>query len=113
MSNTLHPCLDTPYLNKCIDQVFGPPLATEAEADAARQELAYLKQCVRDMKDQMERSSKALGEVSAERMKSVDKLCDIRDTLKPHLMPLGEWTSGAECAIREVLGKHFGVDISK
>jgi hypothetical protein len=65
------------------------------------------------LREQAERSNRAMEGYAKRDKELVDKLCDIRDTLKPHLMPLGEWTSGAECAIRQVLGKHFGVDITK
>lgn len=74
-------------------------------------ELADLKESMKAMKEQMERSSKALAEVSAERMKLVDKLCDIRDTLKSHVKPSNEWNTLADAAIRKVLTKNFSVDI--
>ena len=107
MSNTP----ETPNLHKCINQVFGPPLATEDEAEAAGAELNMLLETIKALREQAERTNRAMVEYAARDKAHVDKLCVIRDTLKPHLMPLGEWTSGSECAIREVLGKHFGVDI--
>jgi hypothetical protein len=100
---------ETPNILACIDQVsveFGSIVA-----DEALDELLQLKNTIKALREQAERTNKAMVEYAARDKKHVDQLCDIRDTLKPHLMPLGEWTSGAECAIREVLGKQFGVDL--
>lgn len=106
MSNPLHPNLDTPCLEACIDY-----RDCDTDREGAMKELADLKESMKAMKEQMERSSKALAEVSAERMKLMDKLCDIRDTLKPHVKPSSEWNTLADAAIRKVLAKNFSVDI--
>lgn len=67
MSDSFNPLnprndLSCPNLNRCINQVFAPPLATEKQADAASEELARLLEIIQAQREQMERTEKILAD---------------------------------------------------
>jgi septation ring formation regulator EzrA len=78
------------------------------EGDDASAELAQLHDTIKTLREQQERSDKALADVEKSRMILVNKLCDIRDTLKPHLIAETEWSSCLDGDVRQIFKKHFG-----
>lgn len=110
MSNPLYPNLNTPAIHSCIARADTGTQLSEELTETALKELSDLKASVKACKEQMERSSNALTEVSNARMKLVDKLCDIRDTLKVAVQDTTSFASDRrQEAIQAILKKHFGL----
>jgi hypothetical protein len=104
--NPLDPKLDLscPMLDALISQSFDE--GWQERPTEAMAELQKLREVIKALREQLERSEKALGEVSAERMKSVDKLCDIRDKL------VSGYKSNPWAYIRLLCKKHFSLDVT-
>lgn len=82
----------TVNLNKCIAQVFGPPLANDAEAKAAMWEIDNLLGTIKELRERQERSEKTI--------------IDIRDML------VKGYKSNPWAYIRAACKKHFSLDIT-
>lgn len=117
MSDSFNPLnprndLSCPNLNRCINQVFGPPIATEKQAEAASEELSRLLEIIKAQREQMERTDKALTNISIHVAKQSDILCNIRDTLKAAMQDTGSFASDRrQEAIKAVLKKNFSLDL--
>ena len=83
----------------------------QTKVSAAEAELARLRRIIKLHREQDKRHQRALASVEKHRRELVDKLCDIRDTLKPHMVAYSAWASMPEAAIRTVLAKNFSVEI--
>ncbi len=106
--------LSCPNIHACISQTFHAPIATEEQAEAASEELARLREVIKAQREQMERTEKAMVEYAARDKAHVDKLCDIRDTLKSAMKDTSSFAPDARnAAIKSVLKKHFSLDLDK
>lgn len=106
--------LSCPNLNRILtDASKREGKVIEKRVEDADVELSQLLEIIKAQREQMERTDRAMADYAARDMKHVDQLCDIRDTLKAHLKSMCEWTSGPEAAIRQVLKKHFSLDLDK
>jgi DnaJ-domain-containing protein 1 len=116
--NALNPRndLSCPNIHACIDaasQAAADAGCEQEPCDLALEEISRLLEIIKAQREQMDRTDRAMADYAARDKKHVDQLCDIRDTLKAHLKSMHEWTSGPEAAIREVLKKHFSLDLDK
>ena len=116
--NPLNPNLDLSCksLNQCLDGVQDDELM-----EAADRELSMLLEVIKALREDRERSQRALNDLLAHVTKKTDMLCDIRDTLKDaskHTNKLRDDQSRCRAAgalfalvIKKLLKKHFGIDI--
>ena len=109
--NYLNPQIDlsTPAIDALISEAGFD--GWQVRFDTASEELARLHAVIKAQREQMERTNKAMVEYARRDKELVDKLCDIRDTLKPYMVAYSEWASMPEAAIRTVLSKNFSVAI--
>jgi len=109
--NPLDPKLDLscPTLYSAVEDLECEGKAKYAQAHA---ELIMLREVIKALREQQARSDKALEDVVMHRKVLVDKLCDIRDTLKVAMKDQTSFATDRRSeAIKEVLRKNFSLDI--
>jgi hypothetical protein len=99
--------LPSDNIKTCIDRAEAE--ACEILADTAENELRAFHQHFKAMKDQMDRSERAVAALETKDRCQVEILCDIRDSLKPFFKSKDHCSSDIERKVVEILEKHFSM----